>query len=102
MKVNVQSIHFDADKKLLEHIQKRCDKLDVFFDRIIDADVYLKLDKDHEHGNKVVEIKLHVPGEILIGISRGEKFEEATDACAEKVKAQIKKYKEKLVQKGRV
>ena len=95
MKVNIQSIHFDADQKLLDYIQKKCDKLDVFYDRIIDAEVYLKLQKNEPKDNKFVEIKLNVPGEILIATEAGSKFEEATDICTEKLKIQIKRHKEK-------
>lgn len=95
MKVSVQSIHFDADVKLLEFIQKKCDKLDVFFDRIVDANVYLKLEKHEPKQNKLVEIKVHVPGETLIATEYGTSFEEATDFCTEKLKAQLKRFKEK-------
>lgn len=96
MKVNVQSIHFDADKKLLDYIQKKCEKLDVFFDHIIGADVYLKIEKGDAKQNKSVEIKVHVPGEVFIATEQSAKFEEATDNCTEKLKVQIKKHKEKI------
>ncbi len=96
MKVNIQSIHFDADQKLLDYIQKKCDKLDVFYDRIIGAEVYLKLQKNEPKENKSVEIKLNLPGETLIAVETGVKFEEATDICTEKLKIQIKKHKEKV------
>lgn len=99
MKVSVQSIHFDADIKLLEFIQKKCDKLDVFFDRIIDANVYLKVEKHEPKQNKFVEIKVHVPGETLHASEFGTTFEEATDFCTEKLKGQLKKFKEKLNEK---
>lgn len=96
MKVNIQSIHFDADKSLLEYIQKKCDKLDVFFDRIVNADVYLKVEKNDGKQNKIVEIKVHVPGEVFVATEHAAKFEEATDNCTEKLKVQLKKHKEKV------
>lgn len=96
MKVNIQSIHFDADKSLLEFIQKKCDKLDVFFDRIVDADVYLKVEKHDGKQNKHVEIKVHVPGEVFVATEHAAKFEEAVDECTEKLKAQLKRHKEKI------
>ena len=35
MKINVQSIKFDADQKLLDFIDKKVGKLEKFFDNII-------------------------------------------------------------------
>ena len=61
MKVQVQSIHFDADHKLIDFIQKKLDKLDTFYDRSIDSEVILRLNNEGVE-NKTVEIKLNVPG----------------------------------------
>ncbi len=43
MEVNVQSIHFDADKKLIDFNQLKVGKLNQFYDKIIVSDVFLKL-----------------------------------------------------------
>ena len=64
MKVQVQSLHFDADIKLINFIQKKLDKLDTFYERTIDAEVILRLNNEGVQ-NKTVEIKLNVPGEQL-------------------------------------
>ena len=96
MKVTIQSIHFDADKRLLEFIQTRCDKLDQYFDGIIDAQVFLRLEKNDEQGNKVVEIKVNVPNQTLLSKEQSRSFEEATDECISQLKRQITKYKERL------
>ena len=62
MKLQMHSIHFTADQKLLDHIQKKAEKLDTFYDRITGGEVFLRLNKDTtSHENKVVEIKLSVP-----------------------------------------
>lgn len=98
MKANIQSIHFDADIKLLDFIQAKIEKLTQFFDAIVDAEVFLKLEKskDKEAGNKVVEIKLNVPSSNLIAKEKCKTFEEAVDQCVDALKKQIIKYKEKL------
>lgn len=96
MKISVQSLHFDADKKLLQFIQQKCDKLDTFFDQIMDGTVTLKLEKDHEHGNKFVEIVLNVPGGKLVAKDQCKSFEEAVDLTTEQLRKQIVKHKEKL------
>jgi putative sigma-54 modulation protein len=96
MKVQIQSIHFDADEKLIEYIQKKCDKLDKFFDHITDAQVYLKVEKKGEHSLKSVEIKVNVPGDRLIATEESFSFEEAVDLTTENLKRQVTRYKEKL------
>ena len=43
--VKIHSVHFDADKKLLNFIEERVNKLTKFYDHIIDAEVILKVEK---------------------------------------------------------
>ncbi len=95
MKIRVQSIHFSADKKLLEFIQKKVDKLDLFFDQIIGGEVYLKLENVEDEENKISEIKLMVPGGTLFAKEQCKSFEEATDLAIESLKKQITKHKDK-------
>lgn len=96
MKISVQSLRFDADKKLLDFIQAKCDKLDTFFDQILDGSVILKIEKDHENGNKFAEIVLNVPGGKLVAKEQCKSFEEAIDLTTEQLRKQILKHKEKL------
>lgn len=95
MKIRVQSIHFNADKKLLSFIQKKVDKLDLFFDQIISGEVYLKLENVEDEANKITEIKLIVPGVTLFAKEQCKSFEEATDLAIESLKKQITKHKDK-------
>jgi len=95
MKIRVQSIHFTADKKLLNFIQKKADKLDVFFDQIISGEVYLKLENVEDEINKITEIKLLVPGTQLFAKHQCKTFEEATDQAIESLIKQIGKHKQK-------
>ena len=95
MNIKIQSIHFDADKKLLDLITKKTEKLNHFFDAIIGSEVFLKVDKASTTENKVVEIKLNVPGNDLFVKRQCQSFEEAADECTEALKQQLKKRKEK-------
>ncbi|GGD44048.1 HPF/RaiA family ribosome-associated protein [Muriicola marianensis] len=82
MKVQTQAVNFTADIKLLKFIRKRLDKLDVFYNRIVNADVYLKVENASDKENKLVEIKVHVPGDVFIVKKQCKTFEEAVDfAC---------------------
>ena len=98
MKVNLKitSVHFDADKKLVEHIQHRVDKLANVYDKIIDGEVILKVENSHNTENKVAEIKLLVPGNDIFAKKQCKSFEEATDTAVEALRRQLKKRKEKL------
>ena len=96
MKVSVQSIHFNADKKLLSFIQKKADKLDQFFDQIISGEVYLRLEKTEDEANKIAEIKVIIPGCLLFAKEQCKTFEEAMDLAVESIRKQVDKYKAKM------
>ena len=95
MQVNVHSIQFKADSKLISFIESRIDKLHQFHDKLMTAEVYLKLDKNNEAGNKIAEIKVHIPGKDLFAKRQASSFEEATDQVIEALRRQIKKVKGK-------
>jgi putative sigma-54 modulation protein len=97
MKVQIQSVHFNADSKLIDFIQKKLDKLDTFYDRTIDAEVILRVNNEGIE-NKTVEIKLNVPGDQLFAEKTNGSFEAATDHCTEALRRQIKKHKEKSLE----
>ncbi len=99
MEINIQSIHFDADAKLLSYIEKKLSKLDTFFDRILGAEVYLKLEKGQSGNlfeNKTVEIKIQMPGNQIFAKQTSTSFEASTDTALEALKQQLKKHKERL------
>ncbi len=96
MKLQMHSIRFDADQSLITFIQKKADKLDKFFDRIIDGEVYMRLDKDNNMENKIIEIKLNIPKNQLFVKERAKTFEEAADMAVEALKRQIIKHKDKI------
>ena len=95
MKVTVQSIHFNADKKLLDFIRKKVDKLDTYYDHITSGEVYLKLENVEDEANKITEIKLMLPGNQLFAKEQCKTFEEATDLAVECLRKQIEKHKQK-------
>jgi ribosome hibernation promoting factor len=96
MTVQIQSVHFDADKKLLDFVEERIDKLTLFYDGIISSDVTLRIDKSSDADNKIAEIKVHIAGNDLFAKKQCKSFEEAVDTSIEALKAQVKKHKEKV------
>lgn len=96
MKLKVQSIHFDADQKLILFIEEKVGRLLNFYDDILDGEVFLKLDKSDSTKNKIAEIKLHAPGKILFAKEQCSTFEEATDSAVDALRKQLTKHKEKV------
>ena len=96
MKIEIQAIHFSADQNLLAFVQKKVNKLDQFFDKIISSEVYLKLNNITEDNNKIVEIKVMIPGSTLFAKEECKSFEEATDLSVEGLRKQINKRKDKI------
>ncbi|MFM8911966.1 MAG: ribosome hibernation-promoting factor, HPF/YfiA family [Flammeovirgaceae bacterium] len=94
MRLQVHSIHFDADRKLVDFIQRKVDKLETFYDRVVDGEVFLRLNNTGVK-NKTVEIKVKVPGSQLFAKEQARSFEAATDMATEALRNQIKKYKER-------
>lgn len=97
MKLQMHSIHFDADHKLIDFIQKKADKLETYFDRIQDGEVFMRLDKHEKNANKIVEIKINVPGKQFFAKHQTDSFEAAADEAIEGLRRQLKKHKEKVV-----
>lgn len=95
MTINIQSVHFDADKKLLGFVNEKVSKLNTFYDGIINSEIILRLDKSSTSENKIAEIKMHGKGQEFFAKKQCATFEEATDLACEALKTQVKKYKEK-------
>ena len=95
METQMHSIHFKADQKLLSFIQEKLEKLEHFNQKIVNAEVFLRLDKDKEKENKITEIKLHVPGKELFAKRQCKSFEEAADEAVEALRKQLMKEKDK-------
>ncbi len=95
MNVQIQSVKFDADQRLIDFVESKMAKLDKFSERIVSADVIMKVDKDHEHGNKVATITLYMPGDDLVAEGRSRSFEDAVDEAIEGIRVQLVRQKEK-------
>ncbi|MEN8787936.1 MAG: ribosome-associated translation inhibitor RaiA [Flavobacteriaceae bacterium] len=95
MKVNTQSVNFNADVKLINFIQKRLDKLDLFYDKVISSEVYLKVENTSSKQNKIVEIKLRIPKDNFMVKKQRKSFEEAVDSACSSLERKLVKKKQK-------
>ena len=97
MKISVKSLHFNADSKLIEYVEKKLSRLSRYFDRAVDAEVHLKVqDTGSRIRDKITEIKIHVPGGWLMDKKTGKTFEEALDESVDTLKRQLVRHKEKI------
>lgn len=96
MNVTIQSIHFDADQKLTDFVTKKLDKLESHTNKIVSAEVYLRVDKPATHNNKITEIKIQIPGHTLFSKEQSATFEEATDAAVDSLRQQLRRTLEKM------
>ena len=96
MNVNIQTVRFTADAKLVDYVNKKLQKLNTFHDRIVKIDVYLKLDNVvHTIKDKIAEIRVQVPRHQFFVKSSSKSFEGSFDSALESLVNQIKKKKEK-------
>ncbi|CAL2076203.1 ribosome hibernation-promoting factor, HPF/YfiA family [Tenacibaculum sp. 190524A02b] len=95
MKVFTQSINFNADQKLINYIEKKVGNLEKFHDKIVDVEVFLKVQKTSEKENKVTEVKINIPGNELMVKKQCKTFEEGVSISVESLKRQLRKSKEK-------
>lgn len=96
MNVNIQTVRFDADSRLIDYVNRKLQKLDTFHDRIIKVSVFLKLDNVvHTIKDKVAEIRIHVPRHEFFVKATSKSFEGSFDNAFDSIVNQIKRKKEK-------
>ncbi|MGN6416616.1 MAG: HPF/RaiA family ribosome-associated protein [Pseudobacter sp.] len=96
MNVNIQTVRFNADEKLVEFVNKKLEKINTFHDRIIKVDVFLKLDNVvHAIKDKIAEIRVQVPRHQFFVKATSKSFEESFDSALDSLVNQIKRKKDK-------
>ena len=95
MTIKIHSIRFDASKKLEDFIERKINKLNLFYDDIISAEVFLRIVNSQNLENKITEIKLEIRGNDLFAKKQSRTFEASTDMAVEAIRRQLKKHKEK-------
>ncbi len=99
MTVQIQTVHFDADQKLIDHVNAKIEKLKTFHDKIIGAEVYLKLDNfSQQVRDKIAEIKVYVPRHSYFVKHQSKTFEQSFDLAFDSLVNQVKRKKEKAME----
>lgn len=95
MKVNLQSVNFNVDQKLVVFTNQKLEKLEGHYNKIIAVNVYMKVENTKEKENKITEILLKVPGNELVAKKTCKTFEEGVDQCVSSLNKQLMKIKTK-------
>jgi putative sigma-54 modulation protein len=97
MNIKIQSVRFNADQKLIDHVSRKVEKLKTYHDKIIQVDVFLKLDNVvHTIKDKIAEIRVSIPRHEFFVKSSSKSFEESFENALLSISNQIKRKKEKL------
>ena len=99
MKVIVQSVNFNADRELIDFVEKKVAGLEKYYDKIVDSEVFLKVQQTSEKENKLVDIKINIPGNDIVVKKQCKTFEEGTMMAVDSLKRKLTKEKEKVREK---
>ncbi|WP_298614501.1 ribosome-associated translation inhibitor RaiA [uncultured Odoribacter sp.] len=95
MEVKINPVGFSTSSQLEDFIQKKLSKLEKYYDGILGIETTLKLEKDDNLENKVVEVSISIKGQDVFAKKNAKKFEEAIDELYDVLKRQLVKIKEK-------
>ena len=95
MKIEIQSIHFTPDGKLVDFVNKKVEKLTLLDDGVINTDVFLKIEKPESPENKITEIHVHSSNGEYFAKKQCDTFEESIDVSVKALRKQLLKSKGK-------
>lgn len=93
MLITTQTVHFEADPQLLSFVEKKIGKIRNVERRIISAEVSLRTENNGQIHDKIVEVKLHMPGTQLYTRQVAKQFEAAVEKSVDTLRSQIIRYK---------
>jgi putative sigma-54 modulation protein len=96
MVIDFQSTNFKADIKLREFIGSKLQKMEKLYNRVLNATVYLKVNKASNKQNKIIEIKLNLPETQIFVSESDQTFETATDKAISSLSNQLAKVKARI------
>ena len=92
MKITITGRHLDLSDSVHSYAEKKLQKIETFFNRIIEAQMVLSAEKHR----RIAEVTLHAKGVQIHAQQETEDIYASIDGVIEKIETQTKKYKEKL------
>ncbi len=91
MRVSIAGRHLEMTDALKSHVEERLDKVRAHFDKVIDVDVVLTVEK-HRH---IAEVTVHANGVRIHGKESSGDMYASVDMVIEKIDRQILKFKDR-------
>ena len=91
MRVSIAARHLDMTDAIRSHVESRLDKVRHHFDRVIDVDVVLSVEK-HRH---TAEVTVHANGVRIHGRDTSTDMYASVDTAIGKIDRQILKFKDR-------
>jgi len=96
MEINVKSLKFDADSKLIAFIEKKVARIEKFIGGPVEK---IEVTLENIKEGKKVKLQLHTPaGEQLLERT-SDTFENSVNACVDAMKEKLTRAKEKMQEK---
>ncbi len=95
MNIKINSVKFSPTKELETFVEGKVKKLGHYYDDIIGAEIFLRVEGSQKLDNKVAEIKLDIPGSEFFAKKQSNSFEQSTDNAIDALRKQIIKHKNK-------
>lgn len=104
-KFEIQGVHYEVDDNLKKYVTKKIGGLDKYISKhnrpSAHAEVTLKENKAKNHERYTCEVRITVPGEVIVVSERALNMFAAVDIAEAKLKLQLRKYKDKHHSGGR-
>ncbi len=94
MQIQVTARHFNADDRLQTYARTKVSRLNRYYDGI--TGIQVVLERAAHVPPAQVEIGLNVFRQQLTARAEGDTHEEALDLCVERLRRQLKRYKERV------
>jgi len=96
MKLIIKGKHMDVTESIEGYVKKKMEKLDKYFDQIMDATATVSTEKNRQ----IFEVTLQAKKAIIRAEEESDNLYTSIDSVVEKLERQIIKYKEKLYSKS--
>jgi putative sigma-54 modulation protein len=96
MKLTIKSRNFEVTDTVEEYVKKKMEKLNKYFDQIMDATAMISAEKNRQ----IFEVTLQAKKAIIRAEEESNNIYTSIDRVVEKLERQIKKYKSKLYSKS--
>lgn len=98
MTINIQYVKMPTSETMTEYIEKKLNKLGDKYEWVINANVFLKQEKDPKGIKDICEIELSLPGPKIFASSKEKNFETAVKETIKDLSKMLKKRKATFTQ----